>query len=529
MIKVVIADDEDRICRLIQVLVDWEAMGMEIVGTASNGIEALQLIRSEEPDILISDIRMPGCNGLELIAKVSELCPRIKMVIISGYAHFEYAQTAVKYGVSDYLLKPIDKEELTGTLAKLKLRITEEREKEENTEQIRENHEKDVLRLRSLLIRDLIEKPDMQFTEEMLEKQYHLKGQPGYWQIFILKMDYPPQKINENAIQVAEEKLESVFGNGLTKHCSEWILVRYNGCVYGVMNYGVKQGTEIRKILRSCLNQMEAQKNLLGTIAFTLGLGVAVKDAGELGRSMQTAGLAVEERLAEGTGRLLECEEKTSTLSEQKLLDRYRRSMEHALEVFDLEELRAAEAGLAEAVRGTSGVHGWEILELVRAAASMFVMRLDIRDKAVLLERFDAKCEACSSGNEVFEVFCTFEEQLMKQLLDEREKDSARPIRLAKQYIQNHYSEQITLEEVSAAVGLSAAYFSTLFKKETEVGFAKYLMNVRMEQAKILLRESNLSVTEICRKVGYNDIKHFTHTFEKTAGVKPAVYRKLYG
>ena len=107
--------------------------------------------------------------------------------------------------------------------------------------------------------------------------------------------------------------------------------------------------------------------------------------------------------------------------------------------------------------------------------------------------------------------------------------DTIRPVRKAKEYIQNHFSDPLTLEEVSEMVGLSTAYFSALFKKTEGEGFAKYLINVRMEQAKLLLRESNLPVTEICRKVGYNDPKHFTHTFEKAAGVKPSTYRKLYG
>ena len=89
MLKVIIADDEKLICRLVKALADWNLLGMEVVGEAENGFEALELIRSEEPDILITDIRMPGCDGLELIRQARELKPDLEIIIISGYAHFE--------------------------------------------------------------------------------------------------------------------------------------------------------------------------------------------------------------------------------------------------------------------------------------------------------------------------------------------------------------------------------------------------------------------------------------------------------
>ncbi len=120
MLKILVADDEEKVCQLIIRLVDWEALEMEVVGTASNGFEALEKIRDVSPDVVITDIRMPGLDGMELIRQARLLNGELAFVIISGYRHFEYARTAIKYGVSDYLLKPIKKEELTATLSRIK-------------------------------------------------------------------------------------------------------------------------------------------------------------------------------------------------------------------------------------------------------------------------------------------------------------------------------------------------------------------------------------------------------------------------
>ena len=116
MLKIMIADDEDKICQLIYKLIDWSSMRMEVIGIAHNGIEALDLAKEYHPDIAITDIRMPGLDGLEFIEKAKEVDPNLEFIIISGYQQFEYAKKAIKYGVSDYLLKPIKKEELIGTL-----------------------------------------------------------------------------------------------------------------------------------------------------------------------------------------------------------------------------------------------------------------------------------------------------------------------------------------------------------------------------------------------------------------------------
>ena len=106
MLKVIIADDEERVCRLVQMIVDWDSLGMEVIGTASNGLEALELLENLRPDILITDIRMPGCDGLELIEKAKAILPHLQIAMISGYAQFEYAQAAMNFDVGGYILKP---------------------------------------------------------------------------------------------------------------------------------------------------------------------------------------------------------------------------------------------------------------------------------------------------------------------------------------------------------------------------------------------------------------------------------------
>lgn len=119
MLKVLIADDEIKVCQLILHLIDWKAIGLEVAGIVNNGKSAYQFICEKSPDIVITDIRMPNYDGIELIRRSKEQFPDIYFIIISGYSQFEYAHNAIKYGVEDYLLKPLKKKELQSTLNKI--------------------------------------------------------------------------------------------------------------------------------------------------------------------------------------------------------------------------------------------------------------------------------------------------------------------------------------------------------------------------------------------------------------------------
>ncbi|WP_337405120.1 response regulator, partial [Suilimivivens sp.] len=156
MWKVMIVDDEKLICRLVKALVKWDELGMESVATADNALEALELLEEVRPDILITDIRMPGMDGLELIREVKKHCPEIEIIIISGYAHFEYAKNAIALGVGNYILKPINQEELNKTLLKIGERLKEKKYVRKLETVNRQATDGNKNRLRKTLLEDLI-------------------------------------------------------------------------------------------------------------------------------------------------------------------------------------------------------------------------------------------------------------------------------------------------------------------------------------------------------------------------------------
>ncbi len=529
MWKVVIADDEERICQLIKVLVEWEHIGLELVGTARNGLEAIDLVSSLHPDILITDIRMPGCDGLELIGQVKESMPDLEIVIISGYAHFKYAQTAIKYGVGEYLLKPIDKAELNATLEKMCKHIQDKQQPEDGKDMIWKSNDNDLQRLRKQLITDLLEQEKITLTEENLKTEYHLETEPGRYQTFCIKLDYDSVEVNMSTLQIIEDKIHDILDANLRPVCHELVWSMRESTVYGVMNYSTAKKDDIRRIMRDCMNQLDAQKSLFAPIVFSISLGRSVKSAPEIRDSLTESRMILKERIVEGTGHLLETMPDSSFIHEENLLEKYRRSIVHAVEALSMDEATEAVNKMQQNVIKSKKACGYEILELVLSAGDFFALQLELKDRQMILEKYHKSCEQCSSIYMLFDCLREFQTSFIETLIEERDNDALRPIRQSKQYIQNHYHEQITLEEVSNEVGLSAGYFSVLFKKETGEGFAKFLISVRIEQAKILLRETNLSISEICKKVGYNDQKHFVSTFEKASGVKPGTYRKLYG
>lgn len=525
MLKVIIADDEKLICRLVQTLADWQGLGMEVAGTAENGLEALDLIETLKPDILITDIRMPGCNGLELIEQAKRLRPELEVVIISGYAHFEYAQTAIRYGVGNYLLKPIKQAELMDTLKSIREKI----EKTAGLLETEQNGRQAVTTLRNSLIRDLLSPHFEGVSEETLKNTYYIDQSAGILQMLLIKIDSGEPKMSDSAVEMLQEKVRELLLSTLREDCVGVLLYFQMSTGYGLLQYREEKRTVVRKKIRDCLNQLNVRKDLYGLVEFSLSLGRPVKRAEELTLSLKEAQAAIAERLVEGVGRILEDVPRASGIEMEAVLQQYDRLIGQAVELGDETLIEQAVGLLREKAAATKKLCGREVLELVEKAGVLFITRIAVVSANDIRQEFELKCGQCGRMDELFEELLKMQRQLLRESEELKSSEATKPIRMAKQYVKQHFGEPITLEEVCEKAGFSVSYFSALFKKETGEGFLKYLTKVRIEEAKTLLRETDMAVSEICEQVGYLDRKHFTHTFRKATGLNPAEYRKVYG
>lgn len=535
MIRVVIADDEDKVCQLICSLINWKELDMEIVGIAHDGIQALELIKENLPDLVITDIRMPGYDGLEMISKGKELKSDLEFIIISGYRHFEYAQSAIKYGVCDYMLKPIKKADLLATLQKLRDRYYQRIDRLTKEERLKLRLQNDIEKLRSGLFTEVLlskntDKINMKFEE--LNDNYHFRFCDGCFQILTIKMDCETERDIKMELKVLEDKVLQVAFSFLKQECFDMELYFDSNNAYCILNYDKLNKKGVRKQIKSVLNELTMQREIFTQFEFTIGLGSIVENSQELKFSLSSSKYATDQRLLLGTGGLIEYEEpKTNNKNIEFMLSYMNKSMGAALEILDKEGVLTALNDMQLRIKSIPDISGETIFEMANQIFSMFINNLrnkQIKMDEELYQNFCLNANRCGSVEKLFGYLSAVIGRSLDNIIENKKMEDTKPIRIAKQYIQQNFAKSISLDEVSNVAGFNASYFSSLFKKECGVNFLEYISEIRMNKAKELLRESNLSISTICEEVGYIDLKHFTKSFKKYTGVKPNEYRKLY-
>lgn len=537
MIRVIVADDEYKVCQLICQLINWDELGMELVGTASNGIEALEMIEREKPDLVLTDIRMPGYDGIEVLKRIRENNPNIEFIIISGYSHFEYAQSAIEYGVSNYILKPIDAEVLNATLQKVRKRYMERKSREKADLVQQEQQAANAARLRDMLLNDLVSgivSGDM----DAINKKYYYNFEDGLFQTFMIFADfkdiaYLNESYANNVISLLYSKAVIYFEKQVIPLCFEGGVFLKDNQVMGIINYSAERKDEVREALISFIHSLSVELGIFEHMDYHLSTSKALHTIEHLSDGLVQAERSMGQRLLHKDRIFLDEAVEDKDFNREELFKPFSVALSQSLDILNRDQLTEAVSSLKAAVLAHE-LNGCQIIQLVKDAyrifllSSLFQNLYDFPDRIEREQSFNKKVMYCNTVEKLFSFLNQNCQEDLKEALAWRDKERMRPIMEAKQYIREHFAEPIDLEEVSSHIGFSYSYFSTLFKKETGKTFLTYLTDIRIDEAKKLLRESNLNIEEISRAVGFNDYKRFAKAFKKATFITPKEYRKLY-
>lgn len=543
MLKIFLAEDEVVVRETIKRMIPWEELGFELVGEAADGEMALPLLIRQQPDLLITDIKMPFMDGLTLARLAKKEIPGLKVVILSGYDDFNYAKQAIGIGVEDYLLKPITKNALIERLSEIRSRYEHEKTQKEYYEKF----QREMQAYEKNSSRDFFEalvdgSMDMMEVYKRAEK-LGLDIVAEAYNVLIFTMncdeDFSGQRDEYSSWEAESlELLENFFAG----HSSA-MLFRSNIFSYGVLLKGQRE--TIEENTRACVDEIrKILSRQDGRREWFLAVGQSVERLSQIQKSYHTASRAFSQRYLYDENILYYDEMET---------------MEHPggqaetednayLQKVDVNALNPAilqkflSNGLQEEtenfVKDYFYAIGQEPMESlvfrnyvilnVRFSVISFIKGLGCDTNE--MESADTEEVLAESGKNM-ESPIAYAKKMISQAIEIRDQNSGNKnrsiLKTAVDFIDSHYMEEdISLNTVANVANVSSNHFSALFSQNMGQTFIEYLTTLRMNKAKELLRCTGMRSSEIAGEIGYKDAHYFSYLFKKTQGMTPSDYRK---
>ena len=543
MLKIFLAEDEVVVRETIKRMIPWEELGFELVGEAADGEMALPLLLRQQPDLLITDIKMPFMDGLTLARLAKKEIPGLKVVILSGYDDFNYAKQAIGIGVEDYLLKPITKNALIERLSEIRSRYEHEKTQKEYYEKF----QREMQAYEKNSSRDFFEalvggSMDMMEVYKRAEK-LGLDIVAEAYNVLIFTMncdeDFSGQR-DEYSSWEAEplELLENFFAG----HSSA-MLFRSNIFSYGVLLKGQRE--TIEENTRACVDEIrKILSRQDGRREWFLAVGQSVERLSQIQKSYHTASRAFSQRYLYDENILyydeMETMEHPGGQAESEDNAYLQKVDVNALNPAILQKFLSN--GLQEEtenfVKDYFYAIGQEPMESlvfrnyvilnVRFSVISFIKGLGCDTNE--MESADTEEVLAESGKNM-ESAIAYAKKMISQAIEIRDQNSGNKnrsiLKTAVDFIDSHYmDEEISLNTVANVANVSSNHFSALFSQNMGQTFIEYLTTLRMNKAKELLRCTGMRSSEIAGEIGYKDAHYFSYLFKKTQGMTPSDYRK---
>jgi two-component system response regulator YesN len=525
LIRVLLADDEPVILRGLKKLISWETLGLSIVGEANDGNELNQLIATCQPDLVISDISMPGCSGIDIIREIHQSKLPIKVIFISAYQEFSYAKQALQYGALDYVVKPVNKNQLEQVLSKAVSRILQESEGERNKEMLEIYEQKE----RKVTIEELLDRlTDGDKGTAVELNNMGIITVSSYVSICMLEIDEDTERSlrwEDRERKLVEFALHNIIKETVDDIRSGFIFRK--GDRFGILlqHEFLIESTKLAVDLHSKINNYLKLK-------VSIGVGSAVEDISCAAKSFREALKALGTKYFVGVNRVIthealrnKGEEQISTLAELQA--------ELAMTLTSQNESRISLLiqQILQSIRLFAG--NSKNLAISSVCNTIMLLEQELLEFGITVDDTNHELYPMleilndySTFDKVGEEFEQIVGRMYNQIASRLGNKEITQLSIIKKYIEENYSSNITLESIAARVFMNPYYFSSFFKKHTGENFKHYVTEVRMRHALQLLQQSDLMVYEIAERVGYNNARHFSDMFKKKYGKLPQEYKQ---
>lgn len=532
MLKLVIVDDEEYVIKGLKKFIDWEALGVEITDSASNGSEGLEKILHHQPDIVLADIKMPIMDGLQMIRECHEKGINSKYVVLSGYGEFEYAREGIKYGVIDYILKPSTPDEITEVMKKAVTVCLDEKEKAVQDTLLKERLKQSIPILTEKFIEEIFEgnipdEPELREKAEFLNldienKEYRVLAlQIDSYSEFIEKSNEEERQLKKISILSKACKLFNVTNTYLNfiERSSHLLLVMDPEPI----NYD--QNKMIEKKAQWLIEEVSRS---LG-VSLSIGVGEPVRSLRKIADSFSQSKECLKFKLQFGYGKVIFYEDIVCTQIKVPVLNLYNKDqLIDALKTRDKNKISDCIKSFISNIREYKFI----LLDYVKLSliemvgiVSLTLYQIGEKETNILHEATLWKdIEEIETAREIEAWLTNFFDVIFSTITQKNNQRITRVLEQIIEYIQANYNKDISIEDISKRIFLTPNYLSNIFSKNMGENFTKYLVRYRIEKAKELLRTGKYKVYEISEMVGYKNTDYFSRIFKEYSGVTPSEY-----
>ncbi|WP_281550154.1 response regulator [Murimonas intestini] len=523
---VLLVDDEEEVIQVIMRKINWEGLGFSVIGYANNGVKALEMVEEFQPDVVMTDIKMPYMDGMELANHIKAEYPTTKILFFTGFDEFDYAKEAIHLEAEEYILKPVNSVELINVFTQLKIKLDQEISEKRSVETLQKYYMESLPLLQA------------NFYSSLIEGRIHEEEIPKYLSDYQISFSGPffcCVVIHTSSSRVPEGANPLLLSTFVQKQAEErlgekWEAKSLTYLGNTVLITQLKSENEVPELTDECDRFCRYAHRIMGAVV-SVGIGQVCRSILELPQSYSSAREAVSYRAIYGAFRAINIKEiapqemsKSGEGNDMELANLFKmirlNPAEDVVEAVDkyLDHISFQDKSLQQ--------HHIDIMELV-GALYRFAMNNDIVIKdftgdvrKLYSSLLDKEPDALKKW--LIDISLFFREKLISA----RSMSTKSFVFRAKEYVHNNYQdEELSLDSICEVLGVSNSYFSTIFKKETGNSFIGYLTDYRMDQASRQLIETNEKSYIIAKNVGYNDPNYFSYVFKRRFGVSPSKYR----